>query len=125
VITKSGPAVVVALQAAVLIVAGMMIALTASRAAMLSFMAGGGCALAGTAASGMCLALMQQNTATQALRAQLIAQAVKIAVALTLLIAALDALHEWSAGLMVAGFASALLAYPFALLLVNTKKDRN
>lgn len=122
---KNGPAVVVALQAMVLIVAGVMIALMASRAAVPSFMVGGGCALAGTATSGVCLALMQQDTATQALRAQLIAQAAKIAVALTLLIAALDALHEWSAGLMVAGFASAVLAYPFALLLVNTKTDRN
>lgn len=122
---KNGPAVVVALQTAVLAVAGALVALMASRTAMMSFIAGGGCALAGTAASGLCLALMKHKTATQALRAQLIAQAVKIAVALTLLIAALDALHEWSAGLMVAGFASALLAYPFALLLVNTKTDRN
>jgi hypothetical protein len=118
-------AAVAALQATAAVLGGTAISASAGRDAGMSFAVGSGCALAATGVAGLCLALLRQDTASGVLRAQLIAQAARIAVALTLLLLALGAPRGWTAGLMVTGFAAAWLVYPFAMLLVNTKTDRN
>ncbi len=99
--------------------------MAASGWSALSFIAGGACALAGTAAYALCLAVNRRADAGRVLRAHLVAQAAKVAVAVTLVIAGLNSDWDFAAGPLVAGFIAAVLVYPFALLLVNTKTDRN
>lgn len=122
---SSGAALVAAAQAGVAALVTAIAAIVAGESAALPVAAGGVCALGGTVVAGLCLRWLPQRGAAQVLRAQIVAQAAKAAVALTLLIAALNAVEAAAAGLLVAGFASAVLAYPFALLMVNTKTDRN
>lgn len=122
---NGGATIVAAIQSGIIALGAAVVALAADGWTAVSFIAGGLCALTGTVVSGMCLVLLKQDSAHRILRAQLVAQAAKIAVALTLLIAALNSEREFAAGMLVAGFAGAVLAYPFALLLLNTKTDRN
>lgn len=117
--------IVAALQAVIVAAGGAGLWLAAGRWVAVSFIAGGSCALAGTAAYALCLALNRRHEAHRVLRAHLIAQAAKLAVGVTLLIAGLNSRWEPVAASYVAGFIAAVLAYPFALLLVNRKTDRN
>ena len=114
-----------ALQAGVIAAGGAGLWLAASRWVAVSFIAGGSCALAGTAAYALCWALSRRQDAQRVLHAHLIAQAAKVAVAVTLLIVGLNSPWELAAAPCVAGFVAGLLVYPFALLLVNRKTDRN
>lgn len=116
---------VAVLQAGIVAAGSAVLWLAASGWAGLSFIAGGACAVAGTAAYGLCLAVNRRTDAGPVLRAHVLAQTAKVAVAATLLIAGLNSKWEFAAGAYVAGFIAAVLAYPFALLLVNTKTDRN
>lgn len=117
--------IVAALQAGVVAAAGLGFWLTAGRWEAASFVAGGSCALAGTAAYALCLAVSRPRDAQRMLRAHLIAQAAKVAVAVTLLIVGLNSRWGLAAAPYVAGFIAGALVYPFALLLVNRKTDRN
>lgn len=109
------------MQALVLAVGGAGFGIAAGGWSAISFVAGGSCVLAGTGAYGLCLALNRRRDARRVLRMHFIAQAAKVAVAVTLLIAGLNSRWAFAAGPYVAGFAAGLLVYPFALLLVNTK----
>jgi F0F1-type ATP synthase assembly protein I len=117
--------IVAALQLGVVAVGGAGLWLAASRWVAVSFIAGGGCALAGTVAYALCVAAIARGDPRRALRAHLVAQAAKVAVAVTLLIAGLNSHWQFAAAAYVAGFAAGLLVFPFALLLVNRKMDRN
>lgn len=84
-------------------------------------MGGGACALAGTAAYAIGLALMRSRGAVGLLRTHVIAQAAKVTVAVTLLILGLNSRAGMTPGLFIGGFCLGALAYPFALLLLNRK----
>ena len=117
--------IVAALQIGVVAAGGAGLWLAASRWIAVSFVAGGACALAGTAAYAFCVAAITRGDQRHVLRAHLIAQAAKVAVAVTLLIVGLSSHWQFHAASYVAGFAVGVLVYPFALLLVNRKTDRN
>lgn len=114
-----------ALQLAVAAAGGAGLWLAASRWVAASFIAGGGCALAGTAAYALSVAVILRRDPRRVLRAHIVAQAAKVAVAVTLLIVGLNSRWQFTAAAYVAGFAAGVLVYPFALLLVNRKTDRN
>jgi F0F1-type ATP synthase assembly protein I len=116
---------VAALQLAVAAVGGAGVWFAASRWVALSFVAGSGCALAGTAAYALCVAASLRGDERRVTRAHIVAEAAKVAVTVTLLIVGLNSHLQFSAAAYVAGFAAGVLVYPFALLLVNRKTDRN
>jgi hypothetical protein len=117
--------IVAALQAGVLAAGGAGLWLVEGRWMAVSFIVGGGCALAGTAAYALCVAAVLRADPRRVLRAHLVAQAAKLAVAVTLLIVGLGSRWQFAAAAYVAGFAAGVLVYPFALLLVNRNVDRN
>lgn len=114
-----------ALQLGMLAAGGAGLWLAAERWTAVSFVVGGACALAGTAAYALCVAASSGRDARRALRGHVIAQAAKIAVAVTLLILGLNSDWHFTAAAYVAGFAAGVLVYPFALLLVNSNLDSN
>lgn len=117
--------IVAALQVGIAAAGGAGLWFAVSRWIAVSFIAGGGCALAGTAAYALCIAVLLRHGTQHVLRAHIVAQAAKIAVTVTLLIAGLSSRWQFDAAAYVAGFAAGVLVYPFALLLVNRKTDRN
>ena len=117
--------IVVALQFGIAAAGGAGLWLAASGWNALSFIAGAGCAIAGTAAYALCVAAILRCDGRRVLRAHLVAQIAKVTVALTLLITGLSSAWQFAAAAYVAGFSAGLLVYPFALLLVNRKMDRN
>ena len=114
-----------ALQLGVAAAGGAGLWLAATRWIAVSFIAGGACALAGTAAYALCVALMLWRDARRVVRAHVTGEAVKVAVTVALLIVGLRARWQFDSAAFVAGFAAGVLVYPFALLLVNTETDRN
>lgn len=117
--------IVAVLQLAVAAAGGAGLWLAAGPWVAVSFIAGSGCALAGTAAYALCVAASRRRDERGVLRAHIVAQAAKVAVAVTLLIVGLNSHWQFAAAAYVAGFAAGVLVYPFALLLVNRKTDRN
>jgi F0F1-type ATP synthase assembly protein I len=113
--------IVAALQIGIAVAGGAGLWLAANRWIAVSFIAGSGCALASTAAYALCVAAIARGSPGRVLRANLVAQAVKVAVALTLLIVGLGSHWHFDAAAYVAGFSAGLLVYPFALLLVKQK----
>lgn len=117
--------IVAALQIGVVAAGGAGLWPAAGRWIAVSFIAGGVCTLAGTAAYALCVAAILRSDSRRVLRAHVVAQAAKIAVTVTLLIVGLSAQGRFNAAAYVAGFVAGVLVYPFALLLVNRKTDRN